>query len=311
MVEFAVAVQSVRDLPVTTAPWTPFAHQNNVEAELQTLFFEEWSAQFGGLVKPGRLYFGSEFCQYRLAPLSAVKKALAFCRENGLTFTFATPFVHQDQFHRLAELLSFLNDAGPCSGKRIEVVVNDWGVYHHIRTHFSNLDVVIGRLLNKMIRDPRVAHHYDNERAPESAREFFKQPGLLSTWFTRFLEGGNVVGFDFDQLIQGTDVSDSVSPLIASLHFPYGCVASGSACLVGFMDTPKSDKFRGDPNCKQQCQSYVFELTNRRHTDMEHRVFQKGTTAFYAHKTATIKQGLRSMQSLTSPRVVFSPRIPM
>jgi|GEM_PF-464625 len=311
MVEFAVAVQSARDLSLATQPWSAFSHQNKIEAELQEVFFGEWLHTFGEQARPRRIYFGSEFCQYRLPSLSAVKKAAAYSWENGFEFTFATPYAHQEKFEQLTEILHYLNDIVITTGKRVEVVINDWGVYHHVQMHLPQLDVIIGRLLNKMIRDPRVAHYYNDEKAPEMGRKFFKETGLFSSYFAKFLEKGNVVGMDFDQLIQGHEMTEKEAALVASFHFPFGCVASGSACMVGFMETEKRDKFRGDPNCKQQCQQYVFELKNRRHTDMEYRIFQKGTTAYYAHNQALIQTGLKGVQSLVKPRVVYSPRIPM
>lgn len=313
MVEFAVAVQSAQELSLAKEPWVANSCQNEIEAELQNVFFQEWTDLFGEMVQPHRIYFGSEFCQYRLVSLAAVKKALNYSWDNGFEFTFVTPFTHNDKFLQLVKVLSYLDQMVQSSGKKIEVVVNDWGVYHHIQTHFPHLDVVIGRLLNKTIRDPRVAHYYDDERAPERARKFFKETGLFSSWFAKFLENGNVVGVEFDQLIQGNDLSvkEWEASLFVSFHFPFGCVASGSACMVGFMETEKESKFRGDPKCKQQCQLYVFELKNRQHTDMQHRVFQKGTTVFYAHNSELVKKGLKGLQTIERPRVVYSPRIPM
>jgi hypothetical protein len=314
MVEFAVSVQSFRDLCLAEEPWLPFSRQNPMEAELQEVFFQEWAAAFAKPKRPERIYFGSEFCQYRLPPLSLVKKALAYCRESGFAFTFATPYAHREKFTQLVSILAYLDGAAASTGERVEVVVNDWGVYHHIQTHLPRLDVVIGRLLNKTIRDPRVAHYYANDKAPEEGRKFFQRTGLLSAWFQTFLQRGNVVGLDFDELIQGNEVpsmKEWEAPLLTSFHFPFGCVASGSACMVGFMETAKAGKFRGDPKCKQECQRYVCELKNRQHSDMQTRIVQKGTTAFYAHTRELVRSGLRGVQAVERPRVVYSPRIPV
>lgn len=311
MVEFAVSVQSVRDLRLAEEPWVPFAWQNRIEAELQEVFFREWSVMFAEPKRPQRIYFGSEFCQYRLPSLSLVIKAVEYCLENGFAFTFATPYTHNQTFTQLVRILAYLDEMASAAGERVEVVVNDWGVYHHIQTRFPHLDVVIGRLLNKTIRDPRVAHYYDDERAPEQGRKFFQGTGLVSTWFQTFWQNGNVIGIEFDELIQGKEVTQMESSLQISLHFPFGCIASGSACMVGFMDTERAEKFRGDPACKQQCQKYVFELKNRQHRDMKHRIFQKGTTAFYAHNLELVRSGLQSVQAIKRPRVVYSPRIPV
>ncbi|WP_286884897.1 hypothetical protein [Aneurinibacillus sp. UBA3580] len=311
MVEFAVAVQSQRDLPLVESPWASFAHQNPIETEMQTIFFEEWERLYEKKRKPDRIYFGSEFCQYRLPSLSTVKKALAYSWHNGFEFTFASPYVHNQKFHLLLEILEDLHQTAGVAGRSIEVVLNDWGVYHHVRTNFPSLHIVIGRLLNKTIRDPRIADYYDDERAPESARNVVKETGLFSDSFSRFLESANVVGIEFDELVQEHKLAQHKSPYRLSFHFPFGCVASGNACMVGFMEASKKEKFRGDPECKQQCQLYTFELKNRQFTDMEYRIFQKGNTAFYAYNPNIVKRGLQGMIDVASTRIVYSPRIPV
>ncbi|WP_203362525.1 hypothetical protein [Bacillus sp. REN10] len=309
--ELAVAIQSIRDLKHVKEPWNPIESQSEIEAELQTVFFEEWKKTFGEVSVPDRIVFGSEFCQYRIPSLKNVKKALEFCLENGLAFSFATPYVHEEKYQQLHELLAFLNEQAEQQEKVIEVIVNDWGVYYYTKTHFPHLHLVIGRLLNKSIRDPRVAHYYNDSKAPEEGKHFFKNTGLFAEGFKQFLADGKVTGYEFDQLIQGNSLSAKEAEKTIGLHFPFGCVASGSACMVGFMDTDKADKFRGDPECKQQCQLYVFELKNKLHKDMKSRVFQKGTTAFYSHDQGLVKTAFSSLQTIEHARAVYSIRIPV
>lgn len=309
--EFAVAIQSIRDLNLAKEPWKPFLHQNSVETELQSMFFEEWKETFKEEVTPQRIIFGSEFCQYRTPSKRAVSRVLQYCLDNDLKFSFATSYTHEQKFQQLIDILAFLDEKAKKEDEQIEIIVNDWGVYFQIQNDYPHLEVVIGRLLNKSIRDPRVAHYYNENEGPEKGKEFFKQTGLFSTSFQRFLDGGNVVGFEFDQLIQGSQLNEEENERKIGLHFPFGCVASGSACMVGFMDMEKANKFRGDPECKQQCQSYIFELKNKRHNDMKNGVFQKGTTAFYAYDTKLLKSAFQHLQSLKNPRVVYSLRLPV
>ncbi|HHY22200.1 MAG TPA: hypothetical protein GX525_10080, partial [Bacilli bacterium] len=68
MVEFAVSIQSFRELTIADRPWKPFEQQNEIEARMQTIFFQEWQEIMDEQVKVSRVYFGSEFCQYRQQP---------------------------------------------------------------------------------------------------------------------------------------------------------------------------------------------------------------------------------------------------
>lgn len=312
MAEFAVAVQSLNELANTKEPWLSQSHQNPIEREMRQLFFEEWGKVFSEQTKPTRIYFGSEFCQYRLMPLAIVKKALDYCWTNGFEFTFATPYVHGVKYEQISEILAFLNETAKETGKTIEVVVNDWGVYHLINKNYPFLKIAIGRLLNKNIRDPRVANYYNDERAPENGKGFFKQSGLLSYWFDSFLKKGNVTSIEFDELIQGYELASETENFYkTTFHYPFGTVASGSACMVGFLEADKKDKFRGDPSCKQQCQKYVFALKNRIISDIDTGIFQKGNTAFYSYKREMIERGLQQLNEIDNARIVYSLRIPV
>ena len=59
---------------------------------------------------------------------------------------------------------SYWSDGGGAT----EVVVNDWGVLRLVRREFPGLRPVLGRLMNKMMRDPRVAPFYSG--GPDDAR---------------------------------------------------------------------------------------------------------------------------------------------
>lgn len=312
MAEFAVAVQSLKELTNIEKPWLAYEKLNPIEAEMQKLFFDEWEQIFSNKSAPTRIYFGSEFCQYRLMPLTTVKKALQYCWENGYEFTFATPYVHEPKYSHLLEILSFLNETSKETGKAIEVCVNDWGVYHTVQKKFPYLEIAIGRLLNKNIRDPRVAGYYNADKAPEKGKQYFKQTGLLSEWFTTYLNNGDVKSIEFDELIQGTEFHGGENESYSlSFHYPFGVTASGSACMVGFMDRDKKDKFRGEPQCKQQCQHYVFELKHRNIPEMNTGMYQKGNTAFYAHNRAMLQRSLRKIKEIANARIVYSLRIPV
>jgi hypothetical protein len=311
MAEFAVAIQSIKELPNIEKPWLAYSNLNPVEADMQKLFFDEWEQVFSEKAVPKRVYFGSEFCQFRLMTVATVKKALEYCWENGYEFTFATPYVHEAKFQQLTEILSFLNETAIETGRTIEVCVSDWGVYHIVQKNYPHLEIAIGRLLNKNIRDPRIANYYNSEKAPEKGKQFFKQSGILSEWFTTFLKNGEVTSVEFDELIQGSEFQAETDDFSYSFHFPFGVTASGSACMVGFMDTEKKDKFRGDTHCKQQCQHYVFELKHRNIPEISTGIYQKGNTAFYSHNRAMIGRSLRQIKDMGNARIVYSLRIPV
>src|SRR5437867_3594050 len=68
----------------------------------------------------------------------------------------------------LARPRPLLEAAASERGEGTEVVVNDWGVLRLVRREFPGLRPVLGRLMNKMMRDPRVAPFYSG--GPDDAR---------------------------------------------------------------------------------------------------------------------------------------------
>lgn len=303
--ELAIALQSVKDLCMLNNLWesSPFS-----EMERETAGFVREALQNKlRRVAPQRLYFGSEYCQYRLPRPKDLLKAWQTAEDNRLSFTLVTPYLPQSGLSRLVELLETLKHE-----RELEVVVNDWGILHLLRRAYPQFQPVVGRLLNKMIRDPRVAHLYGREGAPVRARQSFRQSAYTVSYFRSFLEKMAVKRVELDNAIQGMDLQFD-SGLDVSLHIGYGCVATGRSCLVGTLHKPKEEKFKGDVVCRQQCQHYQAGLINVRERlgPLPMRMVQKGNSVFYQQTKELIDRGINWAFSHQVNRLVFSPRIPV
>jgi hypothetical protein len=260
-----------------------------------------------GAFSPKRLYFGSEFCQYRIPKKEDVQRAHDEAKEQGYDFTFVTPYVSEIGMKKLFPLLEWLEKE--TSGT--EVVVNDWGMLYAIATNFPSLELVVGRLLNKMIRDPRVAHLYDQTDAPKQAKNVFSRSSFDNPFFQTFFQHFRVKHIEYDSMIQSVQLLDS--SLRTSMHLGFAVVATGRSCLVGTLHQPKEKKFKGDVSCKQQCRHYLAELINKRPQlgKLPVRTWQKGNTAFYQQTSEMIEKGLDWALERGIDRLVVSPKIPV
>lgn len=261
------------------------------------------------VTKPNRIYFGSEFCQYRIAPLEEVQTAFYAAEEKGLAFTYVTPYVPETGMKMLFPILQWLHEQEATS----EVVVNDWGMCYAISTKYPSLKIVLGRLLNKMIRDPRVAHLYNQQSAPERAKSVFMNTSLETPYFKRFLDRIGVTRVEYDSFIQPIEKSKDREGLPTSLYLGYGVIATGRSCLVGTLHKPKEEKFQGDLQCKQQCTLYVAQMENTRPTlgQLPVKTLQKGNTAFYQQTEELIQEGLRWAKEMDIDRLIITPKIPV
>ncbi|WP_143415293.1 hypothetical protein [Geobacillus sp. E263] len=303
--ELAVACQDIQQLSLIKGD-KGLTALNSVERETY-LYIQKCVRSRLGHFSPTRLYFGSEFCQYRIPKEADLKTAYAFAKENGYDFTFVTPYVPEAGMRKLLPLLEWLETEG--SG--VEVVVSDWGVLYMIVTTFPSLQPVVGRLLNKMIRDPRVAHRYDQTEAPKQAKEVFFHSSFETASFQTFFRRFHVKSVEYDSFIQ--TVHALKTPLSISLHLGFAVIATGRSCLVGTLHQPKEKKFKGDVSCKQQCRHYAAELINKKPQlgELPVRIFQKGNTAFYKQTFELVEKGLDWAFENGVRRLVVHPKIPV
>lgn len=308
--EFALAIQSIDQITCLEQPWKKSDHSlieqetlGNVETVLQS-FYESPSFT--------RLYFGSEYCQYRLPKAKDLVEAYAKAVKAGFAFTFVTPYVTQAGMVQLRQLLAELHDEAIKSDDTIEIVVNDWGVLYEVK-QYTHFQPVVGRLLNKMIRDPRVAHLYDREDAPQKANAVLQTPAVSVSYFKRFLQTSHVKRIEFDNLIQNMGSPLGEEEFSSSLHIGFGVIASGRSCLVGTLHKPKEEKFKGEVKCKQQCRHYQVELVSKKERlgALPTRNMQKGNSVFYQQTQELLKKGIQWAIEKNVNRIVVSPKIPV
>lgn len=312
--ELVVAIQSIDDIDLIKSPWK-YENLTPYEQETCASFYEVIKNKLAD-VEPNRVYFGSEFCQYRLCKPKDLIKAFDTVRKYGYEFSFVTPYLSQSMIDLIERLLETLADhvrkVEPT--KKVEVVCNDWGILHYVQSTFNDcFQPVLGRLLNKLIRDPRVTEHYNRDDAPQLARSQLKQASYSVDYYQQFIKIAGVTMIEFDNVAQGFEVNGQFEDFQTAIHFGYGCVATGRTCLVGSMHVEKENKFRGSVVCKQQCRHYTAEMINRHpRIDLkEQRVFQKGNSAFYQQNYEHMKEGLNHAMKRKVQRVIFSPRIPV
>jgi hypothetical protein len=131
--------------------------------------------------KYSRIYFGNEFCERLIPSGKELGNVLDFVTNNRLGFTLLTPYVTNDGLEKLATLLALLaSKAEPC-----EVVFNDWGLLDIINRGSTYLQPVMGRLLNKMKRGPRLMHFLD--LVPKETVDYFRTCSLEMPAFQKFL----------------------------------------------------------------------------------------------------------------------------
>jgi len=194
-----------------------------------------------------------EFCQHLLPSPDDVDAAAAVARTRGLGLTLLTPYATDEAVDVIGPLLDRL-EAAPDP----EVVVNDWGVLHLVGGR-PRLRAVIGRGLNRAMRDPRLPdvgpEHLGGDAAPSSWRTASHDSGP----FRRLLERLGVERVETDVPLQGLSEPSPGGPRL-SVHLPWGMVASGRICMVNAWGKPASQRFVPPRHCDAPCRRFTVEL---------------------------------------------------
>jgi len=204
----------------------------------------------------GRIYFGAEFCEWRMPGPDAVFMACEKAVALGLGFTLLTPWLTDTGIGRLTRVLDKLRDAGA----DMEVVVNDLGAMTLLRDEYPQFEPVIGRLHSRQKRCPRVPAAMKG--MPEAGREIYAGTAFSDTVTAEFLRSFGIRRAELDSTLQGMDASLSGSGMSGSVYTPYALVTLTRHCPSSF-DGKAWQSFTG---CRVKgCRGNVLSLGNPAH----------------------------------------------
>jgi len=257
----------------------------------------------------GRVYWGCEFCETLIPGAGSTGRLAGKLAERQIPWSLVTPYVTDAGLDRLAGLLAKL----PRELHPDEAVVNDWGVLRWLGREQPHIRPVLGRLMNKMIRDPRVATKFEDPRSPQEAKDALKGWSISAGSYQSFLEGKRVTRVEIDNPLQGLAVDFGKEGVAASVYLPFGYVTTGRICLPGSLNVRPADKFSLLGNCRRECGGSVLELKNTRspiEADRGLRLYQRGNTIFYVQPPDHVTQGLRAAAGSGVDRVIWQPTLP-
>ncbi len=240
-----------------------------------------------------RVYFGDEFCDRLIPSEKDLKEVMAAVKEKGLSFTFVTPYVTEAGLEKLIKLFSLLPE-------KTEVVVNDWGSLRIIKDRFSGLVPVLGRLMTKIKRGPRIANFLDS--LPEDSVDHLKRTNLGVPVYSSFLTDNNIFRAEIDNPLQGVDLSDVPEEIKLSLYIPFAYVTTTRFCLTANCDVAEKRGMIGVFPCGKECRKYTFYLDN---AVMNKMLIRRGNTIFYQNTQIPEK-----IDEFNIDRVVVQPEVP-
>lgn len=296
--EWTLAIPGRDSLDLADNPWKSIVFQGKCHPQqvVEGLF---------GKIRFTRLYFGQEFCSRLIPEKEEMTGAISKSHNKGLEFSLVTPYATEKALDRLEELLAALESIRPFS----EVICNDWGVIYLIRKKFSTLVPVMGRLLNKACRDPRIVKHLKG--IPDGEASAYRFSSSANPYLKSLLKMLGVARVEADNLPQGMEGGLLDRGVPASLYIPYGFVSTGRICFPGSWGLRQREKFMASgSSCSRLCRRYFLEMKDLGGCvggDAVEEVFQKGNTVFYRQSEGLLAGGLKKARALGVDRIVYQP----
>jgi len=228
-----------------------------------------------------RLYYGAEFCFWRLSSPEKILAAREWTRNAGWHFTLATPVLGEDERLRLEDILKKVLpelDAGD------EVLVSDWGALELVRAVRDDLIVILGRALSGQKRGPRIL----DMMLTQEQTDYFQRGSWHNRDAVELLDEQRIKRIEQDNLLQGlAPLSDTLK---SSLHLPYAMVTSSRNCPFH-----PGNEFG---SCPTPC-GEIFTL---RTSETKTLLYQDGNTQFLCNEHLP-----DNLQELGIDRVVVHP----
>jgi hypothetical protein len=244
-----------------------------------------------------RLYFGIEFCERLLPNMQQLKKVISAVKERAVGFSFVTPYVTNKGLKQIEALLPAVAREIPDA----EIVFNDWGVFHFLQEARLPVTPVLGRLLTKLKRGPRMMNIID--QVPAETSRYCRTTGLTVPELRSFLTKNNVFRVELDNVLQGVDLDNTGDDIHKSLYLPFACVSTSRFCLTANCEDEGMKEYVGVFPCSRECRKYTFTLFN---PVMTLPLVRKGNSIFFMNDT--IPEIVASGQI---DRIVVQPEIPV
>lgn len=238
-----------------------------------------------------RIHFGNEFCERLLPTPDELVRVKSCVEQLNLNLSLVTPMLTDAGFNRLDTILPEL-DSGT------EVIINDWGTFQRLRKEYPDLVPILGRMLNKMIKDPRLPSEQWTKLHPHNSQ---------SEHFRLLLESFGIEQLEMDVPPFARKDHFYTAPMDLSVHFPYGYTVKGRMCRIGSLQLEDKAKFVAAHACHKECLNY-WAVTERDGVKPETELhsFQRGNTQFYRHSDAMMKAMWAAVENNWVKRLVIA-----
>ncbi len=266
----------------------PWELAENISPQYETNFMsireikkKLWNNAFD---KIAGIYYWSDNCEFLVPTKNEIEKAIDNFKEFNKnfpphkirSFTLVTPYLWDKMLSVLEEWLEFLNNLK--IKNPIEVVVNDFWVLSLLNKKYTNLNIIIGRLLHKQLKTPLIdTFWYEAHPAWELIKNKSEQEKLrlrsdIVKWQMKFYNSAEVwldlykwflnrywiknVAIDYMQNREELFKNISSDQIWIDLYYPWALIFTGRLCDTSAIENPARWYYAVDDICPRTCNRY-------------------------------------------------------
>lgn len=165
-------------------------------------------------VIPDRLYIGNQFCHLLLPEEECLFQLMEKAWREKIKLTLVYTYIREDMLKTTEDLLEKVDNW--CNEKQVtaEIIINDWAMVEILRKYPKHLSPVLGTLLNKRKKDPRMKYKKGNKM-------LYEQNNLNAEFYREFLaEKCNIYRYEWESCGYAQNFP-RFSNGKNSLHFPF------------------------------------------------------------------------------------------
>lgn len=224
------------------------------------------------------VYIGNDFCINLFPDDEMLSKLLNLAYDEKLGITISYPPLVEQRLEQTKRVVKSLKEF--CQQKQItiEFVINDWGMIQLLKEEEINcFKLVLGRLLNKRKKDPRMK----NRMGYENYKQEFGRNNICSEPFGKIMDKYSITRCEFE----ATQFFNEIPKGKHTLHFPFYQTNTASNCLIYANCKNKSVIQQEYPeHCPHYCSEFYFSFP--KHLN----VIGKNNSLFVFDKNIFLKQ---------------------
>lgn len=198
-----------------------------------------------------RIYVGNEFC-HNLFPskrmlIDIIKKA----NNEGLEVTICFTYVRECYIDKIKSIINEIYNWCNENNKKIEIVINDWGMLKVVENKQDYLTLCLGVLLNKRKKDPR----YIYKNGYNENKALIGDNSLNSKIFSEFLKDNNINRFEYESCGYKLNIAKGNH----TLHMPFYVTNTSQYCTL-YAKCTRMNRGRQKlvMGCLMYCKDYIF-----------------------------------------------------